>query len=160
MISEKGFEIPDSLIDTALTMTPQAKQNPQTEQTSLMPQQLTKEQIDLLKKNPDLLSQYGLDPSILDTLDLPDANIVSTVQNQGNDLIKKTVKNQFEQMIKPYVSFIPIILAVVLFLSFQSLVALINIFIYPLLLFIFYILETIGLIKFEKEMREVKKLVV
>lgn len=115
-VAQNGFQIPDSLIDTALKMSPQAP-SVQTEQVSLAP-------------------------------------------NLANDLIKKTVKDQVQNFIKPYMSFIPALLAVLLFLTFQSLVSLLNLFIYPLLWIIFLILEKTGFVKFELEQRPVKKLVV
>lgn len=116
-VAKNGFQIPDSLIDTALKMTPVSTPLEQPEE------------LELLKKNP------------------------------ANDLIKKTVKDQIQNFIKPYTSFIPTLLAVLLFLTFQSLVSLLNLFIYPLLWFLFSILEKIGFVKFELEQRPVKKLV-
>ena len=102
-INQQGFQIPDSLIDTALQSTP---------------------------------------------------------QNLPNDLIKQTVQDQIQSFIKPYLSFIPAILALLLFLTLQSLISIINLFIYPLLWITFYILEKTGYIKFTSEMRPVKKMAV
>lgn len=113
LVAEKGFQIPDSLIDTALNFT-------------------------------QLESSQQLD----------------TPQNLANDLIKQTVKDQIQNLIKPYSSFIPAFLAVLLFLTLQSLTSLINLLIYPLLWITFYILEKSGFVHFETETREVKKLVV
>lgn len=118
-VAQNGFQIPDSLIDTALKMSPQTP-SAQTEQVS----------IDLLKKNP------------------------------ANDLIKKTVKDQTQNFIKPFLNFIPGILTILLFLTLQSLTSILNLLIYPLLWFLFSILEKIGFVKFEVEQRPVKKLVV
>lgn len=109
IIAEKGFQIPNSLIDTALNLTPIESDTP---------------------------------------------------QNLANDLIKQTVKDQFQNLLKPYLSFIPAILALFLFLTLQSLTSLINLLIYPLLWIIFYILQKTGFVRFEAEMREVKKMVV
>lgn len=152
IVSEKGFQIPDSLIDTALNLTNQTGSNKQETQSPLP--SLTQEQIDLLKKNPDLLRQSGLDPKILDTLNSPKS------QNPTNDLIKQTVKDQLQNFLKPYLGFIPALLAVLLFLTLQSLTSIINLLIYPLLWITFYILEKTGFIKFTTEMRPVKKMIV
>lgn len=156
VITQNGFQIPDSIIDTALKMASLPKATDQTEQTNLP--QLTPEQLDLLKKNPGALKQYGLDPAILDTLSQPQSS--KAPQNLTNDLIKQTVKDQVQNFIKPYINFIPAVLALLLFLTLQSLVSTINILIYPLLWLIFLILEKTGFVKFEVEQRTVKKMVV
>lgn len=153
MISEKGFVIPDSLIDTALEFA--APSNEQSEDST--PQiSIPKEQLDLLRQNPDLIRQSGLDPKILDTLDQPQKNIAQV----SNDLLKQTVKDQFQSFLKPYLSFIPAVLALLLFFTLQGLTSFINLLIYPLLWIIFFILEKSGFIKFTLEQRSVKKLVV
>ena len=110
IIQEKGFEIPDSLIDSAF-----------------LPQ-ITPEQIELLKQNPDLL--------------------------------KQAVKDQLQGVIKPYLGFVPTALAVLLFITLESIVSFLTIFIYPLLWLTFYVLEKTGFVKFTTEMRPVKKMVV
>ncbi len=151
VISEKGFSLPDSLIDTALKFAPQIQSDGQSKTP-----QLSSDQIDLLKKNPALLKQSGLDPSILD-------NIGKNLQaplNSANNLIKKTIKDQIQSFIKPYQSFIPILLAALLFLTLQSLTSILNLLIYPLLWITFYILEKSGFVKFTEAMRPVKKLVI
>lgn len=150
VVSEKGFSIPDSLIETALKFSGQESAD------SVGPAlpSISQQQIDLLKKNPDLLKQSGLDPKILDTLNSP-----KTPNNQ-NDLIKQTVKDQVQGFLKPYLGFVPVLLAVLLFLTLQSLTSILNLLIYPLLWVIFYILEKTGFIKFTEEMRPVKKMVV
>lgn len=154
-IAQKGFQIPDSLIDTALKMAPLPQASDQTEQTSLP--QITPEQLDLLKKNPELLKQSGLDPAILDTLQPKSSK---APQNLANDLIKQTVKDQIQNFIKPYINFIPAVLTLLLFLTLQSLVSIINLLVYPLLWLTFLILEKTGFIKFETEQRTVRKMVV
>lgn len=151
IVSTKGFQIPDSLLDTALKFAPQIQSDGQTE----MPK-LSSDQIDLLKKNPTLLKQSGLDPSILDNL----GKNLQAPLNSANDLIKKTVKDQIQSFIKPYQSFIPILLAALLFLTLQSLTSILNLLVYPLLWITFYILEKTGFIKFIEEMRPVKKMVI
>lgn len=108
VIAQNGFQIPDSLIDTVLKMTPQPE------------------------APSDLM----------------------------NNLIKQTVNDQVQNLIKPYLSFIPAILALLLFFTLQSLTSILNLLIFPLLWIIFFILEKSGFIKFEIEMRLVKKMVV
>ncbi len=149
-ISEKGFKIPDSLIESALKLTPMPQLSNQ--QETSMPQ-ITNDQINLLKKNPNLLKQSGLDPKILDTLD-------NQSKNPLEDTIKQTVKDQFESLIKPYTSFLPVILAILLFFTLSGLTSLTNLFVYPILWLTFYILEKTNLISFTTEQRPVKKLVV
>ena len=140
MITEKGFQIPDSLINTALKFAPQPES--QENSTSSLPQ-ISPDQLNLLKNNPDLLKQIG-----------------KPVQNIANDLIGQTVKKQFQDLIKPYTNFIPAILSILLFLTLQSFMAIINLLIYPLLWIKFYILEKTGFIKFTQESRLVKKMVI
>lgn len=158
IVAEKGFQIPDSLIDTALKMTPLDLATEQNSPTPKLPE-ITPEQLQLLKKNPDLLRQSGLDPSILDTLNQPQSKAGSP-QNMSQDLIKQTVKDQIQTLLKPYQNFIPASLAVILFLTLQALTSFVSLLIYPLLWIIFYILEKTGFVKFEVEQRPVKKLVV
>lgn len=83
-----------------------------------------------------------------------------TPKSLTQDLIKQAVKDQFENLIKPYMSLIPPILALLLFFTFQSITALINLLIYPLLWLTFYILEKTQFITFTTEQRPVKKLIV
>lgn len=153
IISEKGFEIPDALIDSAINFTSQDQPAPQTQ--SPQPA-LSQDQIDLLRENPDLLRQSGLDPAILDTL----SKSQKTIQDATNNLIKQTIKDQFQNLLKPYLGFIPIILALFLFLTLQGLTSFINLLIYPLIWITFYILQKSGFIKFTEEMRPVKKMVI
>lgn len=76
------------------------------------------------------------------------------------DLLKQTVKDQLQGLIKPYQGFVPASLAVMLFLTLQSLTSILNLLIYPLLWVTFFILEKTGFVKFEVEQRPVKKLIV
>ncbi len=152
LVAQNGFQIPDSLIDTALKFTPT---DSSTQEQPAQPS-LNSSQIDLLKKNPDLVKQYGLDPNILNSLSKP----VNALAQGTNNLIKQTVKDQINNFLKPYLGFIPAVLALLLFLSLQSITAIINILVNPLLMLTFYILEKTNFIHFETEMREVKKLVV
>lgn len=153
IVVEKGFQIPDSLIDTAFQITQPPGSNLQETIPKL---NIPKDQLDLLNKNPELLKKSGLDPKILDTLNQPE----KVSSGQTSELIKKTVNDQIQSFLKPYLNFIPAVLAALLFLIFQSLISITNLFIYPLLWLVFYILEKTGFVKFEIEQRPVKKLVI
>lgn len=118
LIQQEGFQIPDSLIDTALKIAVP----PQTETTD-QPEQAVQPQL-------------------------------------TQDLIKQTVKDQLQTLLKPYLGFIPAALAVILFLTLQSLTSILNLLIHPLLWLTFYILEKTGFVKFTEEMRPVKKIVI
>lgn len=156
-VSEKGFQIPDSLIDSAINLASGLGQTdkPETQAPKLS---ISEEQLQLLKQNPDLLRQSGLDPSILDTLNKPGA--LSQPQDLTKELTKQLVKDQLDTVLKPYLNFIPAILAVLLFLTLQSITSILNLLIYPLLWITFYILEKTGFVTFTTEMRPVKKIVV
>lgn len=159
LISQQGFTIPDSLIDTALKMSPtsipEEPSNPSVQVPSIDP-----DQIELLKKNTQLLQQYGLNPQMLDSLTNPSNLTQTPLTTVTNDLIKQTVKEQVDNLLKPYLGFIPIILALALFLTLKSLTSLISIFIPPLLWIIFLILEKTGFIHFEVTQRPVRKMVI
>lgn len=157
IVAQNGFQIPDSLIDTALKFTPQS-QGEQTESSKQQPV-ISAQHLELLKKNPDLLKQYGLDPKMLDTLSQPQKSSKTPV-DLSSSLIKQTVKDQLQGFLKPYLSFIPAVLAMLLFLTLQSLTSFINLLVYPLLWLIFFILEKSEFIKFTTEMRPVKKIVI
>ncbi|OGE64809.1 hypothetical protein A3I48_01145 [Candidatus Daviesbacteria bacterium RIFCSPLOWO2_02_FULL_36_7] len=159
IVAQNGFQIPDSLIDTALKFSMPATPGNQLEQVQASLPQITPEQLDLLKKNPDLLRQSGLDPKILDSLSNPQKSAQSPA-NLTNDLIKQTVKDQIQTILKPYLSFIPAILAILLFLTLQSLTSILNLLIYPLLSAAFFLLEKSGFVRYEIEQRPVKKMVV
>lgn len=114
IISEKGFQIPDSLLDSALKLNPLPEQSNQIEQLQ--------------------------------------------TQTLLQNTIKQTVKEQFQNLIKPYLSFIPAILTILLFFTLQAFTALVNLLIYPFLWLTFYVLEKTNFIKFTTEMRQVKKM--
>src|SRR3989339_856473 len=147
IIAQNGFQIPDSLIDTALKMTPLPAQNQsgQTEQTQLPA--ISSDQIKLLKNNPELLKQSGIDPKLLDSLSVPQEAIEAPA-DLIKDTIKQTVKDQVQNFIKPYASFIPAVLTVLLFITLQSITSFINLLIYPLIWLTFLILEKVGFTKF------------
>lgn len=156
IIAQNGFQIPDSLIDSALKFTPQL-QSEQSED-SAPSLSIPKEQLELLKQNPQLLKQSGLDPKILDTLSQPQNE--SKNSPGTSDLLKQTIKEQVQNLIKPYQNYIPAVLSVLLFFTLQSLSSIIQILVYPLLWLSFLILEKSRFIKFEIAQRPVKKMVV
>jgi hypothetical protein len=151
LINTTSFQIPDSLIDTTLKFTPKTELP---EESSKLP--ISQEQINILKKNPEALKQYGLDPKILDSLN----QAQTSLSDSTNNLIRSAVKAQLEAALKPYQNLIPSVLGVLMFFTLQSLSSFINLFIYPLLWLIFYILEKTNFIKFEVEQRPVKKMLV
>ena len=62
-IKLQGFQIPDSLIETSLKFAaPQVKGIKIAQVPNITP-----EQLEFIKKNPELLRQQGLDPAILDS---------------------------------------------------------------------------------------------
>ena len=169
-IKTNGFKIPDSLIDTALKFaTPQI---PDVKGESIAQVSLTPEQIELLKQNPDLLRNQGIDPAILDSLPVSNSSESSlggqqktipgsnAIKKSSNDLVKNLIQSQIQNLLKPYLNLIPVFLAAMFFItlhSFHSLLAIL----YPILITLtFWIFEKTGFIHFEKEMREVKKIVV
>lgn len=126
VLQKENFQIPDSLIESALKLTPLP------ESTTNQPQQPTTQ--------PQL------------TQEAP--------QNLLTDTLKQTIKDQLQNIIKPYLGIIPAVLAVLLFFILLSISSILNLLIYPLLWIIFYILEKSGFIRFTTEMRAVKKMVV
>lgn len=192
-IKRDGFKIPEALIDTALKFS-MPSENVQGVQIAQVPN-LTQEQIDFLRQNPDLLKQYGLDPSILNPASQNSQNqntqtpasssapsgsgqstgssaqpktskptsTTSTPKSPtstSNDFIKGLVQAQFQKIIDPYIPYIAPTLALIFFVTFQSLFSLMAIFLPLIISLTFAVFEKTGFVKFEKEMREVKKLVV
>ncbi len=155
-LKKEGFQIPDSVIDPVITMSisnftegqPQAQKS----QTQIPP-----EQLQMLRQNPALLKQYGLDPSVLDELS-PQTS--KTPQNPQQALIKNEVKRQINTLIQPQIQFLPVVLTALFFLTLKFGQSILSVLLYPALGLIFWILDKTGFTKYEKEMREVKKLVV
>lgn len=160
IIQKNGFQIPDSLIETSLKFIP--KGETPTKSDTLQPQiKIPKEQIELLKQNPQLLEQYGLDPKILDTLDQPQTtNSSQSVEDYSDEFLKLALKDQLDKIIKPYINYVPVSLALLFFITLQAITSFLNILIYPLLWITFYLLEKSGFLQFTSEMRPVKKIVV
>ena len=76
------------------------------------------------------------------------------------NLIKETIDTQVQSFIKPYLSFIPIILTVLFFITMKSFSSILSLFLHPLLWFIFWLLNKTKFTSYTVEMREVKKLVI
>lgn len=148
IIQTKGFEIPDSLIETSLNLMPEEAVESQSGQK--LPFNLSLDQIEYLKKNPNLVKQFGFDPKILETIGL------KKPAEASKDLLRSTIENA----IKPFSGYIPMILALLFFLTLHTFAGILSLFIFPLLWLIFYLMEKTNFITFTKEMREVKKLVV
>lgn len=154
IIQTRGFKLPEPIIDWAIDLSMQGANIPvKGEKYLAQLPTLSQEQINLLKQNPEILKQYGLDPKDLDeVIPIPGMNL--------KDILKKQISDSSDQMIKPYLFAIPLILAF-MFYSYVSLsLWIFSIFLSPTILLIFYILEKTGFVKFEKEMREVRKMVV
>lgn len=155
-IQKNGFQVPDTLIDTSLNLVQPAQKT----DTESQPQ-LTKEQIDLLKKNPDLLKQYGLDPKLLDTLE---AELQNTKQEKGTlstqNSLKTVLKAQLNDILKPYINWIPILLALIFYFTLITFLQAVSIIFGPIIWLTFYILEKTGFVVFATETRVVKKMVV
>lgn len=150
-LAEKPFTIPDQLIDPVASFISSSALGGV---ESSLPSVIPKDQLEAVKKNPQLLKQFGLTEEALGQL---------TPQNLTAGpaaLVKKGLKDQAEALIKPYQGMIPAVLTILFFLSFSSIVSLMGVFVAPLVWFLFYLLEVTGFTKFIKEMREVKKLVV
>ncbi len=174
IIQTQGFKIPEQIIDWSIDLSLQ-NQNPPVLGKKYLAQlpTLTQEQLDLLKANPQVLEQFGLDPKDLDqyTPDNNPQNIKSPNQNAVSvtpsipganlkDIIKAQISDSLDRTIKPYLFAIPIILAF-MFYSFASLILwILSLFLSPIISLIFLIFEKTGFIRFEKEMREVKKIVI
>jgi len=157
--AHQTFQVPDSLIDTALKFAPISSTDTQTPTIPSLPQ-LSPDQISLLKQNPALLKQYGVSPEMLDQLTNPKTTAQSSAPTTSNNLIKTAVKSQLQTMLKPYQSFIPGILALLFFVSLTSFVSLLGILLHFLIPLSFWLMEKTGFVTFTTEQRTVKKLVV
>lgn len=152
-LKQHGFKLPDSLVDLSLNIT--QNQLPK-EQTQTQSSSLSTEQINVLKQNPALLKQYGLDPKILDTIGTsPTQTIIPT-----KEILKPMLEQQVAQFINPNLPLVTIALAILFFFSLKWFASILSLLLHPLLTGIFLILDKIGFTKYETEQREVKKLVV
>lgn len=161
-IKENGFSLPDSLIDAVLQAVPMPSvPGMQTGSSSQIPAipELSQENIDLLKQNPQALAQFGIDPSVLDSLGQTN-NQQPIETNSPQSPIKSLVQAQLDQVIKPYLPYLAIFIALILFLTLNWIASLLSLVLSPILWGIFKSLTKSGFATFTTEMREVKKLVV
>ncbi len=158
-IKTEGFKIPDSLLNTALKFA--SPELPAVQGVSIAQSpSLTSDQLNLLKQNPSLLKQYGLDPSVLDNIQPTKSSQTKSSNAPQSEALKPFLQTQISSFLKPFEAFIAPVLALLFFVSLQSISSFEAILLSPLIWLIFKILEKSGYIHFEKEMREVKKLVV
>lgn len=174
IIQTQGFKIPDKVMDWAIDLSLKDQGVPVkgVKYLAQIPT-LSKEQINLLKQNPQVLKQYGLDPKDLDQL-VPADNTSSVKSANRNavqvvptptganlkDIIRAQMGNAMDAMIKPYIFIIPLLLAILFYSMASFTLWILSFFLSPILMLIFLMLEKTGFIKYEKQMREVKKIVI
>lgn len=164
-IEQKGFEIPEVLIDAALNALPQSLNLEGGGSADILESQLqiTPDQLNLLKNNPQVLKQYGVTPEMLKSFEesLPkDAASATDQRSNSGSFLKQTIKNQLAELIKPYRSIIAIVLAVIFFFTLSTFTSIIGISTPIIVWSIFYVLERLQIIGYTTEMRSVKKMVV
>lgn len=147
-IQEKGFQIPDPLMQTVYQFTAS-----NANQADLDSPLLSPDACQLLKTNPQLLLKSGVSQ---DQIDLIDPATCKLSQSK----MQERLKDQALAIIKPYTQYLPYLLALTLFLSLTSVAALLGILLPFLVWIMFLILKSVGFTKFTTEMREVKKLVI
>lgn len=175
-IQKNGFEIPDHILDAGLNViniqsieTVPVK-GFRAENPRLIAQNLpgvTPEQLEFLQSNPQLLEQYGVDPSVINNLNTapPSAGTSARTNNftsptLSDQMLKPLIKKQFENMLNPYTDFIPIILAALFFVLIYSIISLLMILVPLVIWLVFIILEKSGFIRYTTETREIKKMIV
>lgn len=172
-IQKKGIVIPEQILDVAISAATQNKDqtlvvDSQVDQPQLgtLPT-LTKEQIETLKTRPDVLAQFGLSEKDLDMVmqtqtkqSQAGASPQEIQQYSTNEIVKASLKKQMDNMLQPYKPMIPLVLALLFYVSLQTLASLGKILLNPLIWALFIILEKTKFITFTTETREVKKLVV
>lgn len=150
IIQTQGFKIPEAIINWSVDLT--------------LRMQGTQD-LNLLKQNPDILKQLGINPNDLGSMpqsqNKDSVKVVPSLPGiNGRDIMNAQTGNMLDLVLKPYIFAVPFILTV-MFYSYPSFILwVISIFLSPIILFIFYLFEKSGFVKFEKEMREVKKMVV
>lgn len=174
IIQKEGFKIPEPVIDWAIDLSMKGASIPvKGEKYLAQIPALNQEQINSLKQNPEILKQYGLDPKDLDEL-TPTVNSSSNINQSQNalnitpklpggnlkDMLKAQITDSLDQIVKPYLFAIPIVLAFLFYSIAGFALWILSFFLSLTILLIFFILEKTGFIRFDKEMREVKKMVV
>ncbi len=170
-IRKDGFEVPKPLVEWAVDLTLQMQGMTVKGDKRYLAQSLTPEQMELLRQNPQVLEQFGVNPDDLMEFVSPSQTSISANQNSVQlipsipgvnlkDVLMTQTSNMLDLALKPYLTFIPFILAFMFFSLVSLLNWLISFLVGPLVSLIFYILEKSGFIKYEKTMREVKKIVI
>lgn len=149
-IKDKGFEIPDSLIDTAIKFVPQTSQLDK--EVDLEQLGISQQDLQNLQDDPQLLEQLGINPQLLKSLDQP--------AQTDQSLFRQIIKDQFQKAIAPYSNYMPFILAVLLFFTLDWLLSILGMLIGPILWLIFYILQKTGSITIAKSTIEVEQLLI
>ncbi len=159
IVQEKGVKIFDPLIDSTNSLF-----NPLPDSQTTTPEQSKAKiqaEIDKLKNNPELIKLYGIDPKTLSDPGQVNAVINRVQEKIGvNSSQADLIKGLAHSMIQPYLGFVAPILAILTFFAITSSVSLLSLLLPVLLWATFSLLKSTGFIKFETEMREVKKLVV
>ncbi len=150
IIQQRGFSFPPGLIETLVQFFPKDQLLP-----GLSPNQdISQEQLEEVKKNPQLLEQLGIDPALLDQQKIPDN------QPQTLVILTTSLQNQMNTLIKPYASYIPFLFSILFFFTIKFFISLLSILLGSMLTFIFWILAKTKYVTYITEVRTVKKLVV
>jgi predicted PurR-regulated permease PerM len=182
IIIQKGFSLPDSIIPDSLINSLIEQQTGQFVQGDKYIAQITPEMIDYAKQHPELLKQYGITPEQLNqftqsqpssapskqgsspkSIQVPTTTTDSSLSNPSTAMVKKMALEPINKLIKQYQNLVAPILALLLFSGFSFFFFfffLLNLLSGFTIKIIFYLLEKTNFFHFEKEMREVKKLVV
>lgn len=149
-VNKNGFRLPDGIVDSAIKLSGGDMQN---NSTSVM---------ESLGQNSELLTQFGITPEQLKSLDPSMVDKLPGGSKQVNQqtILKDAVNKQLSNAVAPFLAYVGIVMGGLFLISMLGIIGLI----YPLLGMavwgIFKIMENSGMIRFEKEMREVRKLVV
>jgi ABC-type multidrug transport system fused ATPase/permease subunit len=169
IIKSQGFSIPEEVIEWATDLS--IKQSGiEVKGEKYLAQSLTPEQLELLQQNPEVLEQFGVSIDDVNQFVQDDGieknqeavKIVPSVKDNFSikDKVKAQIRNTLEEMIKPYLFAIPFILAFLFYSISGFYLWLISLLINPLIILLFYIFEKSGFIKYQKEVREIKKMVI
>lgn len=148
----------DSIVglSSSFTQSQQLTENTSLAQTPNLP--ISQAEINQLKQNPELLKQFGLDPSILNQLDTKTKTV--TPQSIATEALKPVITKQVNDFIRPFVGIIPFLIVFIFYLNFQFAASILLFISSPLTYLLFMILEKVGFIKYEVTTRQVKKLIV
>lgn len=143
-IQKNGFSLPQELIDQVAALTVKNISN-----------QISQEGGQRLKVDPDQLKKLGLKEQDLESALSNNTELASQVSGK----LSLELRGNLQNLINPYLSFIPIVAAVLLFFTTHSLVGL-GFFLIPMALsLVFFVLEKTKIISFEEQTQVVKRLV-